>query len=133
MDYLFILVAAALAAVISRVYMNARKRQRDQTGNWDAKAVARIRAQGADPFKPYNVNFFFAAPDAATVEQLREHLQKDGYTVDSRQVDSDPHYPFSVHAQKSMQLSAPDMTARSAQLGALAKQTNSRYDGWTAA
>jgi len=133
MDWLLILVAAVLAAVGSRMYLSIRKRRAEQADNWDKKVIERLRAQGADPFKSYEVDFFFAAPDETAVAKLRQPLEADGYAVDTRLVTSDPEYPFSVHARKSMRLSAPDMTALSAQHGALARQNHSRYDGWTAA
>lgn len=132
MDWLLILVVAAILAVISRVYVSVRKRHAEQADNWDKKVIERIRAQGADPFRPYDVDFFFAAPNEIAVGSLRQRLEADGYTVDTKPVTSDPHYPFSVHARKSMRLSAPDMAELSGQLGALAKQNSSRYDGWTA-
>jgi hypothetical protein len=133
MDWLLILVAAAVAAVVSRLFVSMRKQRRaDQADNWDKKAIERIRAQGKDPFRPYEVDFFFAAPNEGAVAQLRQRLEADGFAVDARPMTSDPQYPFSVHARKSMRLSAPDMTALSANLGALAKQNDSRYDGWAA-
>ena len=132
MDWLLILLAAAFAAVASRVYFNVRKVRRDQLENWDAKVIERIRKQGFDPFKVCEVDFFFAAPDEVAAAQIGRRLEADGFSVDTKLVESDPEYPFSVHARKPMRLSAPDMTALSATLGAIAKENRSRYDGWTA-
>jgi hypothetical protein len=132
MDWLLILLAAALVAVASRAYFSVRKVRRDQLENWDAKVIERLRKQGSDPFKVYEVDFFFAAPDELAAAQIRRRLETDGFSVDTKHVESDPEYPFSVHAHKPMRLSAPDMSALSATFGAIAKENRSRYDGWTA-
>ena len=58
----WLLVGAAVVAVL-RIYYAVRKLRAQQTDDWDEKLVKNLRAQGGDPFSPYEVDFFFDLPD----------------------------------------------------------------------
>src|SRR5580698_5169676 len=60
------LVAAGIAAVV-RIYFSLQRLRSARADDWDAKMVERVRSQGVDPFKPHEVDFFFALPAAHAI------------------------------------------------------------------
>jgi hypothetical protein len=132
MLWLFIVVVAAGVVVLARIVMNLRKLRQTRTDDWDAQLIARLRAQGSDPFQPHAVDFFFALPSAAACDVVRKQLEFDGFAVDTKPVPDSSEHPFSLHAAKDLRLSVPDMRALSARFGDLARVNGGRYDGWTA-
>ncbi len=95
-----------------------------------------MRAQGGDPFRPYDVDFFFDLPDQAACEQLGALLKARDFAVDFRQVDADRGDRYTLHAFKALRISVPDMQAltvefkelASAPRGALRRLGRGRHD-----
>jgi len=129
---LWLLVLAASVAVV-RVYLTVRRVSAQRKEDWDERLVKNLRAQGGDPFSPYQVDFFFDLPDQAACEQLGSVLRARDFTVDYRQVDPDRGDRFTLHALKSLRISVPDMQALTREFKQLAIQYKGRYDGWAAA
>ncbi len=129
---LWLLVLAATVAVV-RVYLTVRRASAQSKADWDERLVKNLRAQGGDPFSPYDVDFFFDLPDQAACEQLAVVLRARDFTVDYRQVDADRGDRFTLHAFKSLRISVPDMQALTREFKELAGRYAGRYDGWAAA
>lgn len=132
-EWLLILVAAGGLLAAVRIFNGLRNLRRgQQTTDWDAKVIERLRAQGSDPFSPHDVVFFFALPTEAACEVVSRRLRAEGFEVTSRAVGENAEFPYSVHASRSLRLSVPDMREFSRRFGELATQNGGRYDGWTA-
>jgi regulator of RNase E activity RraB len=128
---LLLVLAGAIAAV--RIFMIVRKVRGTQQDDWDERLVKNLRAQGGDPFSPYEVDFFFDLPDAGSCEQVAAALRQEGHEVDFRQVDPDRGVSYTLHARKKIRVSIPDMQALTRSMSALAAQHGGRYDGWVTA
>jgi hypothetical protein len=129
---LWMLVLAASVAVV-RVYMTVRRVSAQRKQDWDERLVKNLRAQGGDPFSPYEIDFFFDLPDQAACEQLASLLRAREFAVDYRQVDPEVGDRFTLHALKALRLSVPDMQALTREFKELAVRHGGRYDGWAAA
>jgi hypothetical protein len=125
------LVAAGIAAVV-RIYFSLQRLRSARADDWDAKMVERVRSQGVDPFKPHEVDFFFALPDTNACEAFRTLLQAEEYAVDVKPVTDSTQHPFSLHASKALRLAVPDMQEKSRRFKELAAAHGGRYDGWAA-
>jgi hypothetical protein len=125
------LVAAGIAAVV-RIYFSLQRLRGDRPDDWDAKMVERVRSQGIDPFKPTEVDFFFALPDMAACDAVRAVLQVEDFQVDIKPVTDSSTHPFSLHASKALRLAVPDMQEKSRRFKELAAAHGGRYDGWAA-
>jgi hypothetical protein len=125
------LVAAGIAAVV-RIYFSLQKLRGERADDWDAKMVERVRSQGVDPFKPHEVDFFFALPDSGACDAVRNLLQAEEFAVDIRPVADSSQHPFSLHASKALRLAVPDMQEKSRRFKELAAVHGGRYDGWAA-
>lgn len=132
MTWFALLVLAAGAFAVLRIYFSLRKLRNSREQDWDSRAIERLRKLGSDPFSPHDVDFFFALPDEAGGRTVAALLESEGFTVDLRPVPDSTTHPFSVHALKSMRLSASDMREMSKRFTALATANGGRYDGWTA-
>jgi len=132
MDWFVLLVIGAGAVAAWRIYVSIRKLRAVQDDTWDTRAIERLRKQGSDPFKPHEVDFFFGLPTEAACANVQSALEADGFKVDLKPVKGGSTHPFSLHATKSIRLSAPDMKALSRRLTDLAVSQGGRYDGWTA-
>ena len=130
--FTWLLVLAALLAAL-RVYMTVRKLSTQREDDWDERLVKNLRAQGGDPFKPFDVDFFFDLPDQPACEQVSAVLQTREYAVDFRRIDPERGDRYTLHAQRNMRVSVPDMQALTRELSALAALHGGRYDGWAAA
>ena len=130
--FIWLLVLAALVAAL-RVYMSVRKLSTQREDDWDERLVKNLRAQGGDPFKPFDVDFFFDLPDQPACEQVSALLTTREYAVDFRRVDPDRGDRYTLHAQRNMRVSVPDMQALTREFSALAALHGGRYDGWAAA
>lgn len=132
-EWLIYLLVLGAVLVLVRIGFDIRKlRERRREGTYDDRLIERLRAQGSDPFKAHDVDFFFALPTAAAAQALRARLEADGFGVETRSIPESSEHPFSLHATKSMRLSAPDMRELSARLKVLAAEHGGRYDGWAA-
>jgi hypothetical protein len=132
MDWLLILVIGAGAAVVARIFVKVRKLRNAERDDWDSRAIDRLRKQGSDPFKPHEVDFFFALPDENATRVVNAHLESEGYAIDVKAVPENTDFPYSLHARKSMRLSVPEMRMLSRRFTELADANAGRYDGWAA-
>ena len=133
MTWIFFALAAAGIAAAVRIYFSLQTlRRSDRGSDWDAKMIERVRAQGVDPFRPQQVDFFFALPDAGACNAVRSLLQADDYAVDVREMEDSSAQPFSLHASKALRLAVPDMQEKSRRFRELAAAHGGRYDGWAA-
>ena len=130
--FTWLLVLAALVAAL-RVYLTVRKLRTRQDNDWDERLVKNLRAQGGDPFKPHEVDFFFDLPDTEACERITVRLKERDFAVDFRRVDPEHGDRFTLHALKSIRVSVPDMQALTRDFTALAVQHGGRYDGWATA
>jgi Regulator of ribonuclease activity B len=128
---LIALVVAGIAAVV-RIYFSLQKLRGDRADDWDAKMIERVRSQGADPFKPQEVDFFFALPDMSACDAVSSALHAEEFAVDIKPVADSSAHPFSLHASKALRLAVPDMQEKSRRFRELAAAHGGRYDGWAA-
>lgn len=131
LDWFVYLLGAGAVLLLVRIWFNVKKLRRNDDG-YDDRLIERLRAQGSDPFKVHDVDFFFALPTDAVASSLRTRLEAEGFAVQARPIADSVEFPFSLHASKSMRLSAPDMRELSARFKALATEHGGRYDGWAA-
>ncbi len=115
-----------------RIYQNLQKLRRQKNDSWDARLIDQLRKRGSDPFKPHDVDFFFAFPSAGTAEDLAKQLRGEGFDADVIDTPEAGDLRYSLHAHKSMQLTVPDMQALSRKLSDAANLRQGRYDGWSA-
>lgn len=125
------LIAAGIAAVV-RIYFSLQKLRGERADDWDTKMVERVRSQGVDPFKPHEVDFFFALPNASACDAIRTVLTAEEFNVDIKPVAESSEHPFSLHASKPLRLAVPDMQEKSRRFRELAVAHGGRYDGWAA-
>jgi hypothetical protein len=128
---LIVLVAAGLVA-LARIYVKVRAVRKLAQDDWDSRTIDRLRKAGSDPFKPHDVDFFFALPSEEATRAVNAQLEVEGFAVDIKAVPDTTELPYSLHARKSMRLSVPDMRELSRRFGALAEAQGGRYDGWAA-
>jgi hypothetical protein len=115
-----------------RIYFSLQKLRSARADDWDAKMVERVRAQGVDPFKAHEVDFFFALPDSSACDAVGALLQAEEFAVDVKPVADSSQHPFSLHASKPLRLAVPDMQEKSRRFKELAAVHGGRYDGWAA-
>lgn len=132
MNWILIALAAAGLAALVRIYFSLQKLRGDREDDWDAKMIERVRSQGIDPFKAHEVDFFFALPDAASCDAVRNELAAEGYEIDIKAVTESSDHPFSLHASKALRLAVPEMQEKSRRFKQLAEVQRGRYDGWAA-
>jgi len=125
---LFLIPAAGLA--IWRVVYQVRRASRIERDDWDTKFVERLRRSGVDPFRPMEIDFFVALPTRDAAERLQARLQREGYTVDVREIGDSPDHPFSLHALKAMHLTVDNVRASASMLREQAIELGGRFDGW---
>ena len=131
MSLAVLLLAAALALIVLRIYFKLRASRKLRAESWDEQVIGRLRSQGYVPFRDYRVDFFLALPDEAACEGARTRLEPE-FSVDVKPLENDPELAYSLHATKSMRLVVPDMQEISRRLTALASELHGRYDGWAA-
>lgn len=131
MSFTVLLLVAALALIVLRVYSKLRASRKLRAESWDEQVIARLRSQGYAPFKDYRVDFFLALPNETACAAARARLEPE-FTVDAKPLENDPELNFSLHATKTMRLVVPDMQEISRRLTALATELRGRYDGWAA-
>ncbi len=132
MSWLYVFLAIGAALAIARIGFSIKKLREQPTDDWDTRLIERLRRGGADPFRPLDIDFFLALPSEAAVSAATAQLQAEGFSVDARPVSESIEHPFSVHATRSMQLSADGIRAVSTRMREVAAAQGGRYDGWTA-
>ncbi len=115
-----------------RIYQNLEKLRRQKNDSWDARLIDQLRKRGTDPFKPHDVDFFFAFPSAQSAEEVATQLRAEGFDADVIDTPDAGALRYSLHAHKSMHLTVPDMQALSRRLSETANVRQGRYDGWSA-
>jgi len=128
--YVFAILGGLIAAF--RIYQNLQKLRQRQNDSWDARLIDQLRKRGSDPFRPYDVDFFFAFPNPDGAQQLARQLRAEGFDADMKDSPENGELRYSLHARKSMQLTVPDMQSLSRRLTDTATALGGRYDGWAA-
>ena len=131
MSWTVLLLAAALALIVLRIYFKLRMTRKLRAESWDEQVIARLRSQGYAPFIDYQVDFFLALPNEAACQGARARLEPE-FQVDVKPLENDPELNYSLHATKTMRLVVPDMQEISRRLTVLATELHGRYDGWAA-
>jgi hypothetical protein len=129
--YVFAIIGGVIAGW--RIWQNLNKLRQRKNDSWDARLIDQLRKRGSDPFKPHDVDFFLAFPTREAADELAQHLTSEGFKTDVVESPDSGDLRFSLHAQKSMHLTVPDMQALSRRLTDAAVARNGRYDGWSAA
>jgi hypothetical protein len=130
--FLGLVALAGLIAVV-RIYFslqNARNAHRKV--DFDEHLIARLRADGLDPFSQHRVDFFLALPDETSANKLLTELRGRGFAADLRPSPEATDFPFSVHVSRDMHLTVGDIKQLATELGGIARANGGRYDGWTA-
>jgi hypothetical protein len=128
--YAFAIIGGLIAGW--RIWQNLQKLRQRQNDSWDARLIDQLRKRGSDPFKPHDVDFFFAFPSVDGAERLAAQLRSEGFDADVKDTPENGDLRYSLHAHKSMQLTVPDMQELSRRLTDAATQRGGRYDGWAA-
>ena len=128
--FVFAIIGGLIAAW--RIWQNLQKLRQRKNDSWDARLIDQLRKRGSDPFKPHDVDFFFAFPTRDAAERLATRLRGEGFDADVLETPDTGELHFSLHAHKSMQLTVPDMQDLSRRLTDAATEQGGRYDGWSA-
>ncbi len=127
----WLLVAVALFSAIRIVSQFRGMSRKRKKVDWDEQFIQSLRKAGVNTFEEQLVDFFFTLPSRAACEQLAFALRPDGYTLDIKE-DAETG-AFSLHAQRSMRLSIPEMQALTARFTKLAEEHGGKYDNWAVA
>ncbi len=128
--YVFAILGGLIAGY--RIWQNLQKLRQRQNDSWDARLIDQLRKRGSDPFRPYEVDFFFAFRSPEGAQQLASQLRSEGFDADLKDAPESGELRYTLHARKAMQLTVPDMQALSRRLTDTATALNGRYDGWSA-
>jgi hypothetical protein len=125
------LVAVAVFSLL-RIFSQWRGLSRKRRViDWDEHFIQQLRKAGVSAFEDQAVDFFFTVPERTASEQLASALRVDGFAVDIKQnVDGGD---YSLHAQRSMRLTVPEMQALRARFVELAGRHGASYDNWAVA
>ena len=129
--YALLFLAAAVA--VYRVYGALQRMRSQRDDDWDEQLVKNLRAQGGDAFRPYDIDFFFGAPDEAACERIAAALRAEGCAVDYRAAETEGATGYTLHAGKKLRVSVPEMQAHSTRYRQLARSNGGSYDGWATA
>lgn len=127
------LVALAGVIAVVRIYYSLQKaRNAHRKVDFDEQLLARLRADGLDPFRPHRVDFFLALASEPSANKLLTELQSRGFAADVRPSPDAADFPFSVHVRRDMHLTLGDIKRLATELAGYAAAHGGRYDGWTA-
>lgn len=127
------LVALAGVIAVVRIYYSLQKaRTAHRQIDLDEHLLARLRADGLDPFRPHRVDFFLALPDEASAKKLVQEMQARSFMADMRPANDATDFPYSVHVSREMHLTLGDIKQLATEMDGVAKAHGGRYDGWTA-
>lgn len=133
MTVAYILLFLGGAIALARIWISIKRARDRPAHSWDAKLIEKLRMEGSDPFQPHDVVFFFGLPDEEAARRLVEMLVREGYTAEFKHVEAQIELSYSVHAQRSLRLSVPEMQATSRRFNEIMIEYHGRYDGWAAA
>jgi hypothetical protein len=128
--YVFAIIGGVIAGW--RIWQNLNKLRQRKNDSWDERLIDQLRKRGSDPFKPHDVDFFLAFPTHEAAQELAAQLTIEGFKTDVIDTPESGELRYSLHAQKSLHLSVPDMKDLSRRLTDAAVARGGRYDGWSA-
>ena len=128
--YVFAVIGGVIAAW--RIWQNLNKLRQRKNDSWDARLIDQLRKRGSDPFKPHDLDFFLAFPTREAADGVAAQLMTEGFKTDVIDTPESGELRYSLHAQKSLQLTVPDMQDLSRRLTDMATAKGGRYDGWSA-
>ena len=125
---------AIIGGVIAgwRIWQNLNKLRQRKNDSWDARVIDQLRKRGSDPFKPHDLDFFLAFPTREAADAVAAQMTTEGFKTDVIDTPESGELRYSLHAQKSLHLTVPDMQDLSRRLTDMAIAKGGRYDGWSA-
>ena len=128
--YVFAIIGGVIA--VWRIWQNLNKLRQRKNDSWDARLIDQLRKRGSDPFKPHDLDFFLAFPTREAADAVAAQMTTEGFKTDVIDTPDSGELRYSLHAQKSLHLTVPDMQDLSRRLTEQAKEMGGRYDGWSA-
>jgi hypothetical protein len=128
--YVFAIIGGVIAGW--RIWQNLNKLRQRKNDSWDARLIDQLRKRGSDPFKPHDLDFFLAFPTPEAANEVAAQLTTEGFKTDVIDTPESGELRYSLHAQKSLHLTVPDMQELSRRLTDVATAKGGRYDGWSA-
>ena len=128
--YVFAVIGGVIA--VWRIWQNLNKLRQRKNDSWDARLIDQLRKRGSDPFKPHDLDFFLAFPTREAADEVAAQMTTEGFKTDVIDTPESGELRFSLHAQKSLHLTVPDMQDLSRRLTDMAIAKGGRYDGWSA-
>ena len=125
---------AIIGGVIAgwRILQNLNKLRQRKNDSWDARLIDQLRKRGSDPFKPHDLDFFLAFPTREAADAVAAQMTTEGFKTDVIDTPESGELRYSLHAQKTLHLTVPDMQDLSRRLTDMAIAKGGRYDGWSA-
>jgi len=128
--YVFAVIGGVIA--VWRIWQNLNKLRQRKNDSWDARLIDQLRKRGSDPFKPHDLDFFLAFPTREAADEVAAQMTTEGFKTDVIDTPESGELRFSLHAQKTLHLTVPDMQDLSRRLTDIAIAKGGRYDGWSA-
>jgi len=128
--YVFAIIGGVIAGW--RIWQNLNKLRQRKNDSWDARLIDQLRKRGSDPFKPHDLDFFLAFPTREAADEMAAQMTTEGFKTDVIDTPESGELRYSLHAQKSLHLTVPDMQELSRRLTDMATAKGGRYDGWSA-
>ena len=128
--YVFAIIGGVIA--VWRIWQNLNKLRQRKNDSWDARLIDQLRKRGSDPFKPHDLDFFLAFPTREAADAVAAQMTTEGFKTDIIDTPESGELRYSLHAQKSLHLTVPDMQDLSRRLTDMAIAKGGRYDGWSA-
>jgi hypothetical protein len=128
--YVFAIIGGVIA--VWRIWQNLNKLRQRKNDSWDARLIDQLRKRGSDPFKPHDLDFFLAFPTREAADSVAAQMTTEGFKTDVVDTPESGELRYSLHAQKSLHLTVPDMQELSRRLTDMAIAKGGRYDGWSA-
>jgi len=128
--YVFAVIGGVIA--VWRIWQNLNKLRQRKNDSWDARVIDQLRKRGSDPFKPHDLDFFLAFPTREAADEVAAQMTTEGFKTDVIDTPESGELRFSLHAQKTLHLTVPDMQDLSRRLTDMAIAKGGRYDGWSA-
>jgi hypothetical protein len=128
--YVFAIIGGVIA--VWRIWQNLNKLRQRKNDSCDARLIDQLRKRGSDPFKPHDLDFFLAFPTREAADAVAAQMTTEGFKTDVIDTPESGELRYSLHAQKSLHLTVPDMQDLSRRLTDMAIAQGGRYDGWSA-
>ena len=98
--YVFAIIGGVIA--VWRIWQNLNKLRQRKNDSWDARLIDQLRKRGSDPFKPHDVDFFLAFPDARSRRSSwPRSCAPKASTTDVIDTPESGELRYSLHAHKS--------------------------------